>query len=48
MAGGTDALVRARSLVKRFDDFTAVAGVDFDVRHGESFGILGPNGAGNE
>jgi lipooligosaccharide transport system ATP-binding protein len=46
MAGGTDALVRARALVKRFDDFTAVAGVDFDVRHGEAFGILGPNGAG--
>ena len=41
-----DVLVRARGLVKRFDDFTAVAGIDFDVHAGESFGILGPNGAG--
>jgi lipooligosaccharide transport system ATP-binding protein len=46
MSGGNDSLVRARSLVKRFDDFTAVDGIDFDVREGEAFGILGPNGAG--
>lgn len=39
-------LVRARGLVKRFGDFTAVAGIDFDVRPGEAFGFLGPNGAG--
>ncbi|MFE2040297.1 ABC transporter ATP-binding protein [Streptomyces sp. NPDC059477] len=39
-------LVRARSLVKRFGDFTAVAGIDFDIHRGESFGLLGPNGAG--
>jgi lipooligosaccharide transport system ATP-binding protein len=32
--------------VKRFGDFTAVAGVDVDVRRGEAFGFLGPNGAG--
>ena len=46
MAGAPDVLVRARALVKRFDDFTAVGGIDFDVRAGEAFGILGPNGAG--
>jgi lipooligosaccharide transport system ATP-binding protein len=39
-------LVHARALTKRFGDFTAVDGVDFDVRTGEAFGFLGPNGAG--
>jgi lipooligosaccharide transport system ATP-binding protein len=39
-------LVRARSLSKRFDDFTAVDGIDFEVQPGEVFGFLGPNGAG--
>jgi lipooligosaccharide transport system ATP-binding protein len=32
--------------VKRFGDFTAVDGIDFDLRRGEAFGFLGPNGAG--
>jgi lipooligosaccharide transport system ATP-binding protein len=32
--------------VKRFGDFRAVDGVDFEVRRGEAFGFLGPNGAG--
>src|SRR5919199_949976 len=41
-----DVLVRARSLTKTFGDFTAVAGIDVDVRRGEAFGFLGPNGAG--
>ena len=41
-----DALIRARGLIKRFGGFTAVAGIDVDVRRGESFGFLGPNGAG--
>ncbi|MEH1102281.1 ABC transporter ATP-binding protein [Micromonospora sp. CPCC 205561] len=39
-------LIRARGLVKRFGDFTAVAGIDVEVRAGEAFGFLGPNGAG--
>lgn len=38
--------VSARGLVKRFGDFTAVAGVDISVRQGEIFGLLGPNGSG--
>jgi len=41
-----DVLIHARGLVKRFGDFTAVAGIDVDVRRGEAFGFLGPNGAG--
>jgi len=36
----------ARGLTKRFGDFTAVDGIDFEVRRGEIFGFLGPNGAG--
>jgi lipooligosaccharide transport system ATP-binding protein len=39
-------LIRARGLVKRFGDFTAVDGIDFELHRGESFGFLGPNGAG--
>ena len=39
-------LVSARALTKRFDDFTAVDAIDFDVESGEAFGFLGPNGAG--
>jgi lipooligosaccharide transport system ATP-binding protein len=39
-------IVRARNLVKRYGDFTAVDGISFDIRAGECFGLLGPNGAG--
>jgi lipooligosaccharide transport system ATP-binding protein len=42
----TDPLVEARGLTKRFDDFTAVDGIDVRVQPGEAFGFLGPNGAG--
>ncbi|MCU1658724.1 MAG: drrA8 [Pseudonocardiales bacterium] len=41
-----EALISAQGLTKRFADFTAVDGIDFDVRRGEAFGFLGPNGAG--
>ncbi len=39
-------LVVARGLVKAFDDFVAVDGIDVHVEAGEVFGFLGPNGAG--
>ncbi|MGH2457227.1 MAG: ABC transporter ATP-binding protein, partial [Candidatus Limnocylindria bacterium] len=41
-----EVLVHARRLTKRFAGLTAVNGIDFDVRTGEAFGFLGPNGAG--
>ena len=41
-----DILIRARGLTKSFGAFTAVAGIDFQLRRGEVFGFLGPNGAG--
>jgi lipooligosaccharide transport system ATP-binding protein len=36
----------ARGLVKRYGDFEAVRGVDFEVAERACFGFLGPNGAG--
>jgi lipooligosaccharide transport system ATP-binding protein len=39
-------LISATGLTKTFDSFTAVDGIDFEVRRGEVFGFLGPNGAG--
>ncbi len=39
-------VIRVEGLVKRFDDFTAVNNISFNVREGEIFGFLGPNGAG--
>ena len=42
----SEVLIEAKQLIKRYGDFTAVAGIDFQVRKGESFGFLGPNGAG--
>lgn len=39
-------IIEAKNLVKRFDDFTAVNNVSFEVKKGEIFAFLGPNGAG--
>ena len=42
----SEPLIHARGLTKKFGDFVAVDGIDFDVAPGEAFGFLGPNGAG--
>ena len=42
----SDVVIRARGLTKKYKDFVAVDGIDFEVRRGEAFGLLGPNGAG--
>ena len=41
-----EVLIEAQNLTKRFGSFTAVDGIDVEVRAGEAFGFLGPNGAG--
>ena len=46
LAGGNEAVVQVRDLVRKFGGFTAVDHVSFEVRRGEIFGLLGPNGAG--
>lgn len=42
----TDVLVRAEGLVRRYGAVTAVDGLSFEVRPGEMFGLIGPDGAG--
>lgn len=38
--------VIAQNLTRDFGDFRAVDGINFEVRRGEIFGFLGPNGSG--
>src|SRR6201991_106785 len=40
------AAISVKDLRKRFGDFEAVKGVNFEVETGEVLGFLGPNGAG--
>ena len=42
----TPIAIRAERLTKRFDSFTAVDQVSFEIRRGEIFGFLGSNGCG--
>jgi len=39
-------LIKAINLTKKFKDFTAVDGINLNVKTGEIYGFLGPNGAG--
>jgi len=41
-----DTMIEVRDLTKKFNDFTAVDHITFDVKKSEVFGLLGPNGAG--
>jgi len=42
----SEALVSARALTRRFGSVRAASEVSFEVRRGEMFGLIGPDGAG--
>ncbi len=42
----SQALLRLRGVVKKFGSFTALKGIDLDIREGEFFTIVGPSGSG--
>jgi len=42
----TESAIITENLTKRFDSFTAVDALSFEVKKGEIFGFLGANGAG--
>lgn len=42
----SEIVIEARGLTKRYGRATAVEGLDLEVRAGEVFGLLGPNGSG--
>jgi spermidine/putrescine transport system ATP-binding protein len=45
-ASETGGAIRLEGVVKRFDDVTAVAGIDLDIASGEFFSLLGSSGCG--
>ena len=45
-ADATELAIEAHGLKRMFTDNMAVAGLDLDVRRGEMFGLVGPDGAG--
>ncbi len=44
--GSHEVIIKVQNLVKKYGEFTAVRGIEFEVNRGEVFGLLGPNGAG--
>jgi ABC-2 type transport system ATP-binding protein len=44
--GHVDLAIDVRGMTKRFDDRTVVNAIDLQVRAGEIYGFLGPNGSG--
>ena len=38
--------IEVKDLVKRYKDFVALSHFDLEVKEGEIFGLLGPNGSG--
>lgn len=45
-AAPSDAAIRVRGLWKRYGAVEAVRGITLDIRRGEIFGLIGPDGAG--
>ena len=46
MNGGKSAAIRVHALRKNYGPVEAVRGIDLEVREGEIFGLIGPDGAG--
>lgn len=46
MNDSEEKIIEVKDLVKKFNGFTAVNSISFDVKKGEIFAFLGPNGAG--
>lgn len=46
MMSNGEAIIKASNLTKKFNDFTAVDNISFEVKEGECLAFLGPNGAG--
>jgi ABC-2 type transport system ATP-binding protein len=46
MGRDEEVMIRAEGLTRRFRGLTAVDGLSFEVRRGELFGLVGPDGAG--
>lgn len=46
MSQNSSDIITVTRLVKKFNGFTAVDNIDFNVKRGEIFAFLGPNGAG--
>uniref|UniRef100_UPI0040495C3F ATP-binding cassette domain-containing protein n=1 Tax=Cephaloticoccus sp. TaxID=1985742 RepID=UPI0040495C3F len=42
----SDLVIDVSGVVKRFGDKTVVNGIDLQVKRGEIYGFLGPNGSG--
>jgi ABC-2 type transport system ATP-binding protein len=42
----TNNVIEVKSLVKKYGDFTAVNDISFNIKKGEVFAFLGPNGEG--
>ncbi len=45
-AGKGEVILRTQSLTKRYGDFVALDDLNLEVRRGEVFGYIGPNGSG--
>ena len=39
-------MIEVNNLIKKFDDFYALNGVNMNVGEGDVYGLVGPNGAG--
>jgi ABC-2 type transport system ATP-binding protein len=46
MTDGSTAVVRVAAFVKRYKQHLAADGVDLEIRRGEIYGLIGPDGAG--